>query len=439
MSAIARYLNNLGNRVYGYDARETKLTQKLESEGMTITYTQDLASLEAISQEIDMVVYTSAIDREDIFLKHFAEKRIEIKKRSEILSDIVKDKKVIAIAGTHGKTTISSMLSHILSSSSIGCSAFLGGISKTFNSNFYHNPESEYVVVEADEYDKSFLNLNPYYSLISSVDADHLDIYGSEEELRKGFEEFANKSKGGDRKLFINNSVDLELDESINPITYTIRGGEADYYAWNIRNYNGKHYFDLRTPSKVIYDLCLNHPGYHNVENMVVAAGMAIELGVEEAELREAVQSFMGVRRRFDIRINTKGLIYIDDYAHHPSELNSIADSVRELYPGRKTTIIFQPHLSSRTRDFADEFARALERFDEVVLLDVYAARETPLDGMNSGDILHKLNKMDKYYSRDEGLLDLIQALYPQVLITAGAGDIDRFVEDIENLLKEEE
>lgn len=328
------------------------------------------------------------------------------------------------------------MVAHLLNNSSIGCSAFLGGISKNLNSNFLYNPNSQYIVVEADEYDRSFLKLSPYYSVITSIDEDHLDIYGEYKNLLEAFREFANKTQD-DGRLFIKQGLDLELKEELVSQTYTIRGIEADYYAWNIRNYNSKYYFDLRTPEKVIYDLCLNYPGIHNIENILVSSAIALKLGVSEDELRKGIESFSGVRRRFDIRIKTKDFVYIDDYAHHPNEIKSCIESIRDMFPTKKLTGVFQPHLFSRTRDFADEFARALEGLDEVVLLDIYPAREKPIENINSKWLLHKINKMDKYYSEDEGLLDLLDALYPEVLLTIGAGNIDKFVSKIEERFSE--
>lgn len=433
MSAIARYFLLKGDNIFGYDLTRTELTQELEKEGMSIVYEDNI---DLLPKDIDMVIYTPAIPKDNIIFNYFLNSNTPILKRSEILAEITKDKKTIAISGTHGKTTVSTMVAHLLNNSSIGCSAFLGGISKNLNSNFLYNPNSQYIVVEADEYDRSFLKLSPYYSVITSIDEDHLDIYGTYENLLEAFTEFANKTQD-DGRLFIKQGLDLELKEELVSQTYTIRGIEADYYAWNIRNYNSKYYFDLRTPEKVIYDLCLNYPGIHNIENILVSSAIALKLGVSEDELRKGIESFSGVRRRFDIRIKTKDFVYIDDYAHHPNEIKSCIESIRDMFPTKKLTGVFQPHLFSRTRDFADEFARALEGLDEVVLLDIYPAREKPIENINSKWLLHKINKMDKYYSEDEGLLDLLDALYPEVLLTIGAGNIDRFVGKIEERFSE--
>ncbi|MDD3724808.1 MAG: UDP-N-acetylmuramate--L-alanine ligase [Bacteroidales bacterium] len=433
MSAIARYFLLKGDNIFGYDLTRTELTQELEKEGMSIVYEDNI---DLLPKDIDMVIYTPAIPKDNTIFNYFLNSNTPILKRSEILAEITKDKKTIAISGTHGKTTVSTMVAHLLNNSSIGCSAFLGGISKNLNSNFLYNPNSQYIVVEADEYDRSFLKLSPYYSVITSIDEDHLDIYGEYKNLLEAFTEFANKTQDEGR-LFIKQGLDLELKEELVSQTYTIRGIEADYYAWNIRNYNSKYYFDLRTPEKVIYDLCLNYPGIHNIENILVSSAIALKLGVSEDELRKGIESFSGVRRRFDIRIKTKDFVYIDDYAHHPNEIKSCIESIRDMFPGKKLTGVFQPHLFSRTRDFADEFARALEGLDEVVLLDIYPAREKPIENINSKWLLHKINKMDKYYSEEDGLLDLLDALYPEVLLTIGAGNIDKFVGKIEERFSE--
>lgn len=433
MSAIARYFLLKGDNIFGYDLTRTELTQELEKEGMSIVYEDNI---DLLPKDIDMVIYTPAIPKDNTIFNYFLNSNTPILKRSEILAEITRDKKTIAISGTHGKTTVSTMVAHLLNNSSIGCSAFLGGISKNLNSNFLYNPNSQYIVVEADEYDRSFLKLSPYYSVITSIDEDHLDIYGEYKNLLEAFREFANKTQD-DGRLFIKQGLDLELKEELVSQTYTIRGIEADYYAWNIRNYNSKYYFDLRTPEKVIYDLCLNYPGIHNIENILVSSAIALKLGVNQDELRKGIESFSGVRRRFDIRIKTKGFVYIDDYAHHPNEIKSCIESIRDMFPGKKLTGVFQPHLFSRTRDFADEFARALEGLDEVVLLDIYPAREKPIENINSKWLLHKINKMDKYYSEEDGLLDLLDALYPEVLLTIGAGNIDKFVGKIEERFSE--
>ncbi|MDR0970911.1 MAG: UDP-N-acetylmuramate--L-alanine ligase [Bacteroidales bacterium] len=434
MSAIAKYLKVLGNEVYGYDKTCTELTTLLEKDGIPIIYEDDYTKL---PKDIDLVIYTPAISKDNNILNHFISNNIPLKKRSEILEDITKGKKCIAIAGTHGKTTCSTMIAHILNESNVKCSAFLGGISKNFDSNYLINNESQYVVVEADEFDHSFLRLNPTISAITSIDADHLDIYGNIDELKKSFEQFANNTSDA---IFIKRGVDLSLDEDkeIEQYYYTISGLDVDYYAINIRNYNGTSYFDLRTPNKIYYDICLNYGGVHNVENAVLSIAISLYCGVSEDEMRRAVESFNGVKRRFDVQIKRKDFIFIDDYAHHPNEIRVCVNSLRMLYPNKKITGVFQPHLFSRTRDFMDDFAKALELLDEVVLLDIYPAREKPIEGINSKQLLHKINKMDKYYCTKQGLLDLLEALYPEVLVTMGAGDISDMVKDIKTKFEDE-
>ncbi|MCK9162972.1 MAG: UDP-N-acetylmuramate--L-alanine ligase [Bacteroidales bacterium] len=434
MSAIARYMKDLGNKVYGYDRISTPLTLELEKEGMIITYEDEVSE---IPSDIDLVIYTPAIPHNNKIYNYFIDNKFKMEKRSQILGELTKNKKCIAIAGSHGKTTCSTMIAHILYNSSVGCSAFLGGISKNFDSNYVVNKNSDYVVVEADEYDRSFLQLDPTISAITAMDADHLDVYGDYKEMQKSFIEFANKTS---EVLFLKKGIDLHLFENNTSAkhTYAIRGVDADYYAINIRCSNGGYYFDLRTPEKIYYDICLNYGGVHNVENAVMAIGIALICGVSEEEMRQSIASFSGVKRRFEVVINRKDLVYIDDYAHHPNEIKALVESLRFQYPNRKLTGVFQPHLYSRTRDFADEFAKELNGFDEVVLLDIYPAREEPIIGVDSIMLLHKINNMNRYYSSKEQLLDLLEALYPEILVTIGAGDISELVPQIEKRFKDE-
>ncbi|MFA6932473.1 MAG: UDP-N-acetylmuramate--L-alanine ligase [Bacteroidales bacterium] len=434
MSAIARYLNDLGNKIYGYDRTLSELTNELEKEGMIITYEDNIST---IPKNIDLVIYTPAIPKDNRIYNHFVGIGYKMLKRSQVLGEITKNMKCIAIAGSHGKTTSSTMIAHILHNSSVGCSAFLGGISKNFNSNYVINKNSDYVVVEADEYDRSFLQLTPTISAVTALDADHLDIYGDFLTMQESFLEFTSKTK---EFLFLKKGVDLHISEgsTCQEFDYTIRGLDADYYATNIRNYDGSYYFDLRTPEKIYYDICLNYGGVHNVENAVMAIAIALICGVSEQEMRKNIFSFSGVKRRFEIILKRKDFVYIDDYAHHPNEIKALVESLRIQYPTKKLTGVFQPHLYTRTRDFADQFSKELSGFDEIVLLDIYPAREEPIAGINSKMLLHKINKMDKYYSTKEGLLDLLEALYPEVLVTIGAGDISNFVSQIEDRFKDE-
>lgn len=435
MSAIARYLKNNGHKVYGYDRTQTLLTSELENEGMIITYEDNPCSLPEV---IDLAIYTPAIPSENKLLKEIIKRGIQLNKRAFALAEIVKEKKVIAIAGTHGKTTTSGLIAHLLHNSKIGCSAFLGGIANNYSTNMLCNTKSEYVVVEADEYDRSFLQLNPYISAITSISPDHLDIYQNKENLEQAFIQFANQTnKKG--QIFLKKEISVETDSKISANTYSLTNIEADYYAWNIRVSNGSYYFDYHTPEKVYYDMQMTYPGIHNIENAILALSIALQLGVNEYELRAGLKSFKGMKRRFDLKLKTQDIIYYDDYAHHPEEIEATITSLKHLYPNKRICGIFQPHLYSRTKDFADEFAKALEELDDIILLPIYPAREEPIPGITSKTILHKINKMDKYHVTKEQLLPLLSALQPQLLVTLGAGDIDQLVEPIIQSLKEDE
>ncbi|MEE1251554.1 MAG: UDP-N-acetylmuramate--L-alanine ligase [Bacteroidales bacterium] len=435
MSAIARYLKNNGHNIYGYDRTRTQLTAELEKEGMSVTYEDDINHLPEV---IDLAIYTPAIPAENKILKEIIKRGIQLNKRAFALAEIVKEKKVIAIAGTHGKTTTSGLLAHLLYNSKIGCSAFLGGIANNYSTNMLCDTKSEYVVVEADEYDRSFLNLNPFVSAITSISPDHLDIYQNKENLEQAFAQFANQTdKNG--HVFLKKEVKVEIDEQIKTNTYSLTDIESDYYAWNVRVSNGSYYFDYHTPGKVYYDMQMTYPGIHNIENAVLALSIALSLGVNEYELRAALKSFKGMKRRFDLKCKTDETIYYDDYAHHPEEIEATITSLKHLYPNKRICGIFQPHLYSRTKDFADQFAEALENLDDIILLPIYPAREEAIPGITSKTILHKINKMDKYHVTKEQLFPLLSALQPELLVTLGAGDIDQLVEPIIQLLKEDE
>ena len=435
MSAIARYLKQTGNNILGYDRTPTALTEELVAEGMDIKYEDDPSHI--ANRHIDMVIYTPAIGDDNRILQYARENALVVKKRSEVLGLITSQKKTIAVAGTHGKTTTSGMIAHILTKSNIGCSAFLGGISHNYHTNCLINPDSDYVVVEADEYDRSFLQLSPYMSVITSVEADHLDIYGTLSEVEKAFACFADKTdKSG--KLFVKDTLCERIDFEHKSLSYSLLE-QTDYHVANIRVSKGKYYFDFYTPEKVYYDMQMTYPGRHNIENAVVALAVACSLGVGEYEMRAALSSFSGMKRRFDLRLKTDSTIYYDDYAHHPQEIDATISSLRELYPDKRLCGVFQPHLYSRTKDFADEFAKSLEQLDDVILLPIYPAREEPIAGVSSKMILHKINKMDKYCVDKSQLFPLLEALNPELLVTMGAGDIDKLVEPITDLLKENE
>ncbi len=435
MSAIARYLNNNGHKVYGYDRTRTQLSIQLEEEGMQIIYEDNPNHL---PENIDLAIYTPAIPADNQILQTIKERNIKLEKRAIALSEIIKDKKVIAISGTHGKTTTSGLLAHLLHNSKIGCSAFLGGITNNYSTNMLYNANSDYVVVEADEYDRSFLQLTPYVSAITSISADHLDIYENKENLEQAFTQFANQTKQEGR-IFLKKGLNIETNDLIKTHTYSLTDIESEYYAWNIRVSKGSYYFDYHTPDKVYYDMQMTYPGIHNIENAILALSIAMNLGVSEYELRASLKSFKGMKRRFDLQLKTQDTIYYDDYAHHPEEIEATITSLKHLHPNKRICGIFQPHLYSRTRDFADEFAKALEHLDDIILIPIYPAREEPIAGITSKTILHKINKMDKYHVTKEQLFPLLSALQPQLLVTLGAGDIDQLVEPITQFLKDNE
>lgn len=436
MSAIARYLKEEGNYVFGYDRVCTELTRELEREGMWIVYEDDSSHIANLN--VDEVIYTPAIPSDSAILRYIREKGIPIFKRSEALGRITRGKKTIAVAGTHGKTTTAGLIAHILKNSHVGCSAFLGGISNNYSTNFLINHKSDYVVVEADEYDRSFLRLSPFFSLITSIAEDHLDIYGNLDNLEQAFVQFANLTKENGR-LFLKKSLPVRIVSKVSQSTYSLTDVNADYYASNVRVLDGTYYFDFHTPENVYHDMKMVYPGRHNIENAVASLSMALSLGVNECEFRESLATFKGMKRRFDLRIKTDKTIYYDDYAHHPQEIEATVKSLKDLYPDKRICGVFQPHLYSRTRDFADEFAKSLELLDEVVLLPIYPAREKPISGITSDTILGKISKQDKYYVEKEQLLPLLKTLQPELLVTLGAGDIDRFVEPITEMIRADE
>ena len=460
MSALARFFKQSGHTVSGYDRTESPLTKQLESEGIAIHYDDNP---EQIPTAIDLVIYTPAVPQDTQEFQYLQQQGFPMKKRSQVLGELTRGKKCIAVAGSHGKTTTSAMIAYLLSKTDIGCSAFLGGIAKNFDSNLLVNTQSEYVVVEADEYDRSFLQLHPFYSVITATDPDHLDIYGTHENLLQAFEQFANQTQP-EGAIFLKeglgphghhheeaeedhhheetsseegHSRPLHIGEEIRQYSYSARSIEPDYYAINVRNYNGNIYFDLRTPDKVLYDLELTASCLYNVENAVAAAAVALNCGLDEYQLRFGLKTFSGIRRRFDVRLKEKELVYIDDYAHHPKEIAATIESVKYLYPDKRVVGIFQPHLYTRTRDFADQFAEVLEPLDEIILMPIYPAREKPIPGVSSGMILRKIDTMNKYLCSREQVADLVIALCPDVVLTMGAGDIDRLVPELEARLRE--
>jgi UDP-N-acetylmuramate--alanine ligase len=439
MSAIARYFLAGGFDVSGYDRSESSITNLLSEEGCSISFEDDLNSLPSVFKDPErsdkvLIIYTPAIPSENNIISFFRNNGYRMYKRSEILGEISELTDNLAVAGTHGKTTVSTMVAHILKQSSIDCSAFLGGISKNYNSNLLLG-ESRFTVIEADEFDRSFHRLIPFMAIVTSVDADHLDIYGDHVTMIKAYNEFCAKiRKGG--KLFINIRIKdkIIIPEGVTGFMYGF-GEDSDYRAYNIKKSGEVYTFDLKTPEKIFLDLKFAFPGLVNIENATAASAMALACGVTEAELRKALITFRGVQRRFDIRINRPDLIYIDDYAHHPEEIKACITSVKEYFGGRRITGIFQPHLYSRTRDHAEGFARILDILDEVILLPIYPAREKPIEGVSSGMIYERMKLQNKRLLRKEDLPGALDIEKLDVLLTIGAGDIDRLVAPIEEAL----
>ncbi|PXX96813.1 UDP-N-acetylmuramate--L-alanine ligase [Marinifilum breve] len=435
MSAIARYFHSIGKNVFGYDRTSTKLTGELLEEGISITFEDDLDTIpnEFLNKENTLVVFTPAIPKDHQQLSYFKLNSYTIMKRSQVLGLLSDDLNGIGIAGTHGKTTVSTITAHIFNNSKLGCNAFLGGISRNYQSNLLLSKDSPWVILEADEFDRSFLQLHPKIALITSMDADHLDIYGDKSELEKSFQEYAGQIKQ-DGILVHKKGLHLENIE-LEKYTYSLNE-VADFYAKNLTLVEGFYEFDLVYPQGVFKKLKFSYPGKINVENAIGACSVAILGGVKEEEIRSALSSFEGVRRRFDYQIRQDNLVFIDDYAHHPKELKESISSVRDIYPNKKITGVFQPHLYTRTRDFAEGFAESLSLLDEVILLDIYPARELPIAGVNSKMIMKNITVPVCICSKEE-LIGLLEQKDLEVLLTLGAGDIDKLVEPIKNMLIE--
>lgn len=434
MSALARYFMLHGLKVEGYDLISSALTETLQNEGAKITFSDKEEDITEnfLNKDGTLVIFTPAVPNNHPQLCFFKENGFLVKKRSEVLGMITENSKAIAISGTHGKTTISTMTAYLFASSKVGGTAFLGGISKNYNSNFIWNEQSPFVVLEADEYDKSFLQLYPTSALISAVDADHLDIYKSLDNIKSAFRSFVGQIKKGGN-LVIKEGVSLNLDDIkyISIYKYSITE-KSDFYAENIELIDGKYHFNIKTPSNVIENCQLGVPGLLNLENAVGAAALAWLNGVENSEIVEALKDFKGIARRFDKRISSDKIVYIDDYAHHPAEIEATLRSVKSMYPDKKVVAIFQPHLYSRTQDFAKEFGESLNYADELFLIDIYPARELPIEGVNSQLIGRYSNVKDIKYCDKYELVDKIELTENSVIITMGAGDIDRIVADLE-------
>ena len=432
MSAIARYYNVKGFNVSGYDKTPSPLTHALEAEGIKVHYTDDISYIPADIEET-LVVYTPAIPHDMGELVYVQEKGYRVIKRSRMLGEIAQGQRCMAVAGTHGKTTTSTLVSYLFTDSGEGCSAFLGGISKNYGSNLLVH-ENDVIVAEADEFDRSFLQLFPEIAVITSMDADHLDIYGDEAHIREAFKAFASQVSG---TVIVKHGLDITAEDTKAKImTYGYDAPDADFYAEPL---DGGH-FNLHYPGGVIEDCVVGIPGWVNIENGVAASAIALTYGIDPEKIKAALACFSGVKRRFDMQVNLDGLVYIDDYAHHPNEIAAAISSIRERYPEYRYTAIFQPHLYTRTRDFADEFAAALSNVDSLVLLDIYPAREEPIPGVTSEIIFKDVTAPEKVLIRKEEVEDFISGVQlsgKDVFVTLGAGDIDRLTGRIAEILTE--
>ncbi|MBK7666738.1 MAG: UDP-N-acetylmuramate--L-alanine ligase [Sphingobacteriaceae bacterium] len=440
MSALARYFNHYGKTVYGYDKTSSTLTVELENEKIPCHYTEDVEllkkTLSNYKPEEVLIVYTPAVPVNHAEYVYLTSNNYVIKKRSEVLGEITKQFKTIAIAGTHGKTTTTTLVTHLLKTAGINCYSFMGGISKNYGTNLLlgdPNDKDAYVVVEADEYDRSFLTLFPQIAVITSVDADHLDIYGNKDAMHESYLLFSKQVKKGG-VLIVKKNVDNELKLTDKRLIYSLNLNTG-YCAESIKVEGGEFHYNIKSEVEAVTGVTIGLPGLHNVENSIAAVAIAQQLGVKADKIKEGLRSFQGVKRRFDYRVKTKNLVYVDDYAHHPEELKAAIGAAKQLYPYKKITGVFQPHLFSRTRDFADAFAESLDLLDECILLDIYPARELPMEGVTSQMLLDKMKSKQKHLVKKENLLEFLKDKPLEVLLTMGAGDIDKFVQPIEEML----
>ena len=441
MSAIARFFHAGGVKVSGYDKTPTVLTGELEASGIAVHYEENV---ELIPKKVDLVVYTPAIPEDHKELVYYRENEYKVVKRSDVLQIISESSFNICIAGTHGKTTITTMVAHLLRDSGFGCNAFLGGIAVNYGTNFWSS-EKNVCVIEADEYDRSFLKLSPDIAIITAMDADHLDIYGTAEAMEQAFIDFSKRVRPGGiliRQFGLKRGKELKADQQL---TYSLQNESADVHGTNIRMMNGSYEFDVMLKGNMLENVKLNMGGMHNVENAIAAIAVASSLEIENEKIKAAVENFKGVKRRFEYIIKNERLVFVDDYAHHPEELRALINGAKTLFSQKKCTVIFQPHLYSRTRDLADGFAEVLDLADEVILLPVYPARELPIAGVSSEMILLKMKNNNRSVMTKGTLMNWIKEEYVptvnkefgEILITAGAGDIDMLVEQIRNELKE--
>jgi UDP-N-acetylmuramate--alanine ligase len=434
MSGLARYFVKRGCIVCGYDKIETNLTDDLRHEGIPITCEDHIDSIPLSFQEPDpgtLIIYTPAIPKDSAILNYFKTKHFKLKKRAEVLGIISQKMFTIAVAGTHGKTTTSCIIAHILKDSGYDCSAFLGGISNNYHSNILFG-KNNVLVVEADEYDRSFLTLHPDIAVITSMDADHLDIYGDENQLMESFRLFTSQLKPEGHLIYRSG---LQLNHVQGAISYAVNE-TADIQALNIHIKDGKFVFNFKNTTHTIEDILFTLPGLHNIENALAAIEVALILGIPADKIKQALASFKGVKRRFEYVVKTDRHIYIDDYAHHPEELRACIKAVKRLYPDKKLTTIFQPHLFTRTRDFADEFVEVLSMVDELIILDIYPARELPIEGINSEMLLKKIDLTRKYKYEKKEAVKFVQDQQPELLLTVGAGDIDTLINPLKNALQ---
>lgn len=431
MSGLARYFKKRGCVVCGYDKTGTPLTETLMNEGIPVVFMDDEDSIKVSFLENDpntLIIYTPAIPSDSNILNFFRDGEFTMMKRSEVLGIISKGMFTIAIAGTHGKTTTSSIVAHVLKDSGYDCSAFLGGIATNYDSNVLFGSNNT-MVVEADEYDRSFLTLHPDIAIVTSMDADHLDIYGDKSHLVESFQQFASQLKEGGRLIY-REGLDLTGGKTYSASVV------ADIQAVNVRIKEGSFFFDFKNANGVIENIKLGLPGLHNIENAVAAIEVALHLGITPDKIRHALANFLGVKRRFEYVVKLQNHIYIDDYAHHPEELRACIQAVKSLYPNKKLTAIFQPHLFTRTRDFADGFSEVLGMIDDLIMLDIYPARELPIEGVNSAMILDKIKNPTKQILSKQDAIEYIRTNKPELLLTVGAGDIDTLIQPLKTILQ---
>lgn len=439
MSALVRYFLSKGKAVGGYDRTASALTEKLRQEGADIHYEDNVALIPEVflNPETTLIVYTPAIPAEHKELTYFREHNFEIQKRAQVLGMITQTERGLCVAGTHGKTTTSTMAAFLLDNSHVKCNAFLGGISKNYGTNLLVSDQSDFVVIEADEFDRSFHWLTPYATVITATDSDHLDIYGTHEAYLESFRKYTSLIRP-DGYLIIKKGIDLQPDVKEGVTVYTYSDKEGDFHAENIRIGNGEIFFDFISPLGNIKDVQLGVPVYVNIENGIAAMALAQIGGATAEEIKAAMPQFKGVDRRFDFKLKNDHIVFLSDYAHHPAEIKQSVSSLRMLYPDKKLTAIFQPHLYTRTRDFYKDFADSLSLLDEVILLDIYPARELPIEGVTSELIYDNLRPgIEKTMCHKEDLIELLKTKNIEVLITLGAGDVDNYVTPIYELLKD--